>query len=96
MLTKVTYTKPRMRAVAWLMLATACSVISGWDAGEMSFPPSTGKNLLAAVGMTSPMQASNSREQHALLSMVLKVWCLCFAPPSRKQQPAAQCNWLLS
>ena len=67
-----TYTKPRMREVAWLMLAMPCVVILGVG-GCSPFPGVSGKKMLAAVGMTRPMHASSSREQHALLSMVLNV-----------------------
>lgn len=65
-----TYTKPRMRDVAWLMLAIPRVVILGMG-GCSPFPAESGKKMLAAVGMTRPMHASSSREQHALLSMVL-------------------------
>lgn len=52
------------------MLAMPCVVILGM-AGCSPFPALSGKNMLAAVGITRPMHANSSKEQQALLSIML-------------------------
>ncbi len=46
------------------------------------------KKESAEVGMTMATLAMKSRLQHALFTIMLKLCCLYFEPPHRKQKPA--------